>query len=64
MGKMSDQDIVDKLKVNNLFLKIVDFYAHLKIANQRTSEGKETWRLELHGDLRREQRSYRLDVFK
>lgn len=42
MGKMSDQEIVDKLKVDNLFLKIVDFYTQLKIANQRTSEGKET----------------------
>ena len=41
---LSDQAIVDKLKKQNppLFLRIVDFYAQLKIANQRTSEGKET----------------------
>ena len=42
MSKMSNQAIIDKLKINNLFLKIVNFYAQLKIANQRTSEGKET----------------------
>ena len=41
---LTDQEIVDKLKKQNppLFLRIVDFYAQLKIANQRTSEGKET----------------------
>tara|TARA_R110001592_G_C12854403_1_gene722158 strand:- start:47 stop:445 length:399 start_codon:yes stop_codon:yes gene_type:complete len=41
---LSDQAIVNILKTQNppLFLRIVDFYAQLKIANQRTSEGKET----------------------
>ena len=38
----TDQQIIDKLKVNNLYLKIIDFYTRLKIANQRVSEGKET----------------------
>ena len=38
----TDQQIIDKLKVNDLYLKIIDFYTRLKIANQRVSEGKET----------------------
>tara|TARA_B100001248_G_C27356198_1_gene443942 strand:- start:287 stop:679 length:393 start_codon:yes stop_codon:yes gene_type:complete len=38
----TDQQIIDKLKVNNLYLKIINFYTRLKIANQRVSEGKET----------------------
>lgn len=42
MNTMSDQEIVTKLKVNNLFLKIINFYAQLKMANQRVSEGKES----------------------
>ena len=39
---LSNQEIVTKLKVNNLFLKIINFYTRLKIANQRISEGKTT----------------------
>ena len=42
MNTMSDQEIVTELKVNNLFIKIIDFYSKLKMANQRVSEGKET----------------------
>jgi hypothetical protein len=38
----SDQEIVNKLKVDNLFIKIINFYTQLKIANQRVSEGKDT----------------------
>jgi hypothetical protein len=38
----SDQEIVTKLKVNNLFITIINFYTQLKMANQRVSEGKDT----------------------
>jgi hypothetical protein len=38
----SDQEIVNKLKVDNLFIKIINFYTQLKMANQRVSEGKDT----------------------
>lgn len=38
----TNQQIIDKLKINNLYLKIIDFYARLKIANQRISEGKQS----------------------
>lgn len=38
----SNQTIINKLKVNNLFLKIINFYSNLKIANQRISEGKQS----------------------
>ena len=38
----SDQEIVTKLKVDNLFIKIINFYTQLKMANQRVSEGKDT----------------------
>lgn len=39
---LSNQEIVTELKVNNLFLKIINFYTRLKMANQRISEGKNT----------------------
>jgi len=38
----TNQVIVTKLKVNNLFLKIIKFYTDLKMANQRISEGKDS----------------------
>lgn len=38
----TNQDIVTKLKVNNLYLKIIKFYTDLKMTNQRISEGKES----------------------
>ena len=38
----TNQEIVTKLKVNNLYQKIIKFYSDLKMANQRMSEGKES----------------------
>ena len=38
----TNQEIVTKLKVSNLYLKIIKFYSDLKIANQRMSEGKDS----------------------
>jgi hypothetical protein len=38
----TNQIIVTKLKVNNLYLKIIKFYTDLKMTNQRVSEGKES----------------------
>lgn len=37
----TDKQIIEKLKVNNLYLKIINFYSKLKIANQLLSDGKE-----------------------
>lgn len=36
----SDKEIVDELKKNNLYLKIIKFYSQLKLSNQKLSEGK------------------------
>ena len=38
----TNQVIVNKLKVNKLFMKIIKFYTDLKMASQRISEGKES----------------------
>lgn len=36
----SDQEIVNELKKDNLYLKIIKFYFQLKLSNQTLSEGK------------------------
>lgn len=37
----SDKEVVNELKQDNLYLKIVDFYSELKSSNQKVSEGKD-----------------------
>jgi hypothetical protein len=37
----SDKEVVDELKKDNLYLKIVNFYSELKSSNQKVSEGKD-----------------------
>lgn len=39
---LSNKDIVALLKVDNLFIKIINFYHQLLLSNQRISEGKQT----------------------
>tara|TARA_Y100000389_G_C17428526_1_gene501085 strand:- start:1274 stop:1669 length:396 start_codon:yes stop_codon:yes gene_type:complete len=38
----SNKDIVTLLKVDNLYIKIINFYHKLLVSNQRISEGKDT----------------------
>ena len=44
VGKLnlSNKEIVTLLKVDNLFIKIINFYHQLLVSSQRISEGKET----------------------
>lgn len=44
VGKLnlSNKEIVDYLKADNLFIKIINFYHQLLVSNQRISEGKQT----------------------